>query len=183
MSASRPKSGSVDVVADATTITCARKKQVDFSTVYCDASQKLLVPSNSAAKSLADLGGKRVCATTGSTSILNIARLMPSAIRYQVPQRTDCLVALQQEQVDAITSDDAILLGFQAQDPYTKIIGPPLEDEPYGMAISKTHPEFVRLVNGVLDQMRADGAWRSIYSHWLGKFGPTPAPPAPHYGG
>ena len=49
------------------------------------------------------------------------------------------------------------------------------------MAISKAHPEFVRFVNGVLAQMRADGAWRSIYSRWLGKFATTPAPPTALY--
>jgi polar amino acid transport system substrate-binding protein len=93
-------------------------------------------------------------------------------------------VALQQGLVDAVTSDDSILLGFQAQDPYTKIVGPRFADEPYGMAISKAHPDFVRFVNGVLAQMRADGRWRADYARWLGKFTTTvPAPPPAHYGG
>jgi polar amino acid transport system substrate-binding protein len=98
-----------------------------------------------------------------------------------VAQRTDCLVALQQGAADAISTDDAILLGFKAQDPYTKIIGPRFSDEPYGIAISKSHPEFVRFVNGVLERMRADGTWRGIYARWLGRYYRTPAPPAPHY--
>lgn len=173
--------GSVDVVADAMTITCRRSRQVDFSTVYFDAGQKILVPSNSPARSVKDLGGKPVCATIGSTSIDTLDALVPRPIPYPVAQRTDCLVKLQQGLVDAITSDDSILLGFKAQDPYTRIVGPRFADEPYGMAISKAHPEFVRFVNGVLAQMRADGAWRSIYSRWLGKFATTPAPPTALY--
>ena len=59
--------------------------------------------------------------------------------------------------VDAISSDNAILLGYTSQDPNTKIVGPPIADEPYGMAISKKHPDFVRFVNGMLARMRADG--------------------------
>jgi polar amino acid transport system substrate-binding protein len=51
------------------------------------------------------------------------------------------------------------------------------------MAISQAHPDFVRFVNGVLQRMRTDGAWHSIYSRWLSRFGPTPAPPAAHYNG
>jgi polar amino acid transport system substrate-binding protein len=176
------QNGSVDIVADAMTITCERSKKVDFSTVYFDAGQRVLVPSDSRAGSIRDLGGKRVCATVGSTSIRNIARSNPTPISYPVAQRTDCLVALQQGAVDAVSTDDAILLGFRAQDPNTTIVGNRFSDEPYGMGISKAHPEFVRFVNGVLDQMRADGAWQRIYSQWLGRFvRPTPPPPAPHY--
>lgn len=176
--------GSVDIVVDAVTITCERLKQVDFSTVYFSAGQRLLVPSSSPVRGIQDLAGKRVCATKGSTSLENIKRLAPKAVTVGVAQRTDCLVALQQGTVDAVTSDDSILLGFQAQDPYTKVVGPNISPQPYGMAISKAHPDFVRFVNGVLQQMRADGSWRQIYSRWLGRLVvQTPAPPTPRYRG
>lgn len=176
--------GSVDIVVDAMTITCARKHQVDFSTVYYAAQQRLLVPINSSIHSIADLAGKRVCATKGSTSIENIEKLAPKAIPVPVAQRTDCLVDLQQGTVDAVTSDDAILLGFQAQDPFTKIVGPDISPQPYGMAINKSHPEFVRFVNGVLARMRADGTWQRIYNKWLRPLtNSTPAAPTPHYSG
>jgi polar amino acid transport system substrate-binding protein len=107
--------------------------------------------------SVVGLLGRPVCATRGSTSIKNLASFVPGAVPYPVDQRTDCLVALQEGKVAAITSDDAILLGFQAQDPYTRIVGPDGPAQPYGMAIAKTHPEFVRFVNGWLAQIRANG--------------------------
>jgi polar amino acid transport system substrate-binding protein len=176
--------GSVDIVVDAMTITCARKQQVDFSTVYYDAQQRLLVPMNSPVHSVADLASKRVCATKGSTSIENIEKDAPKALAVPVAQRTDCLVDLQQGTVDAVTSDDTILLGFQAQDPFTKIVGPDISPQPYGMAINKSHPEFVRFVNGVLARIRANGTWQHIYQRWLGALvKSTPAPPTPHYSG
>lgn len=173
--------GSVDIVADAVTITCARRQQADFSTVYYDAGQKILVPSDSSARSVKDLAGKRVCATIDSTTIQTLAGLVPRVVPYGVPQRTDCLVALQEGLVSAISSDDSILLGYKAQDPYTKIVGPSLAPEPYGMAISKAHPDFVRFVNGVLAQLRKDGGWRAIYRRWLGKYTRVPTPPAATY--
>jgi polar amino acid transport system substrate-binding protein len=178
------RNNDVDIVADAMTVTCARKQQVDFSAVYYNAGQKILVPSSSQAHSVADLGGKKICATTGSTSIARLDTLTPRPVAVGVPQRTDCLVKLQEGLVSAITSDDALLLGLKAQDPDTRIVGPVFAPDPYGMAISKAHPEFVRFVNGVLAQMRKDGRLHAIYAHWLGPYvKPVPQPPRPRYDG
>jgi polar amino acid transport system substrate-binding protein len=175
--------GTVDIVVDAVTITCMRRQQVDFSTVYYDAGQRVLVPISSKARGLQDLGGKRVCASAQSAPIPVIERQPSHPIAVGAPQAIDCLVYLQQGRVDAISTDDSILLGFRAQDPYTKIVGPRVADVPYGMAISKVHPEFVRFVNGVLARIRRDGTWRRIYAHRLGPLthSPTPAPPTAEY--
>jgi polar amino acid transport system substrate-binding protein len=175
--------GSVDIVVDAVTITCSRRQDVDFSTVYYEAGQRVLVPISSKARGLQDLGGKRVCASAQSTPIQVIQRQPSHPIAVGAPQAIDCLVYLQEGRVDAISTDDSILLGFKAQDPYTKIVGPSVAKVPYGMAISKAHPEFVRFVNGVLARMRADGTWRRIYAHRLGNVthSKTPAPPTAQY--
>jgi polar amino acid transport system substrate-binding protein len=169
--------GSVDIVAHTMTITCARLQQVDFSSVYFDAHQRVLVLKNSTARSLTDLRGQKVCATAGSDSFAKIAAA--KAIPVAVPYWTDCLVLLQQGDVAAISTDDSILAGLAAQDPWTKLIGPPLTDEPYGLAISKQHPDFVAFVNAVLEQLRTDGQWSASYAHWIGT--PVPAPPAAQY--
>ena len=171
-------SGAVDIVAHTMTITCARLQQVDFSSVYFDAAQRVLVLKNSSATSLDSLRGQRVCATTGSDSLAVIAA--HNAVPVAVPYWTDCLVLLQQGDVAAISTDDSILDGLAAQDPWTKLIGPRLTDEPYGLAISKQHPEFVRFVNAVLQQLRTDGQWAASYAHWVGT--PVPSPPPAQYG-
>ena len=169
--------GSVDVVAHTMTITCARLQQVDFSSVYFDAGQRVLVQQNSTAASLASLRGRKVCATKGSDSLAVIAAAM--AIPVSVQYWTDCLVRLQQDEVAAISTDDSILDGLAAQDPFTKLIGPRLTDEPYGLAISKQHPDFVAFVNAVLQQLRTDGRWTASYARWIGN--PVPAPPPAQY--
>ncbi len=173
------QNGSVDIVVDTMTINCDRLKQVAFSTDYYDAGQRVLVPKSSAAKGIDDLGGRRVCAAAGSTSIANIAHARSHPVPVSVADWTDCLVMLQQGQVDAISTDDTILAGMAAQDPNTKLVGDRFTDEPYGVAVSRSAPDLVRFVNGVLDRMRADGSWAAIYTRWLG--GPAPAPPMARY--
>jgi len=180
------ESGEVDIVAETMTINCEREKDVDFSSVYFEAGQQILVPSNSSITGPQDLGGKRVCATDGSTSLNNLVvpPVAPHVTIWAVANETDCLVMLQQGQVDAISTDNAILEGLAAQDPNTKIVGPTFTQEPYGMAISKAHPEFTSFVNGVLTNERADGTWAAIYNRWLGAATagqPTPAPPVASY--
>ena len=175
------QNGTVDLVAETMTVNCARDKLVDFSTVYYDAGQKILVPISSTATSLADLGGKTVCAAAGSTSIDAIKAAASRPTLLTEPSWGDCLVAFQQNRADAISTDDTILAGLAAQDPYTKVAGPRFTDEPYGLAISKSHPEFTRFVNGVLARERADGTWTELFKRWLAKYAPTPAPPAAHY--
>jgi polar amino acid transport system substrate-binding protein len=180
------QSGKVDIVAHTMTITCARLQLADFSTVYFDAAQRVLVLRNSGISSLPELTGRKICATSTSTSLARIKAGLgigsgQRALGIPVVAQgwTDCLVLLQQGDVAAISTDDSILAGLEAQDPYTKIIGPALSNEPYGVAISKQHPDFVRFVNAVLAKLRADGQWAASYRRWIGT--PVPAPPAAHY--
>jgi polar amino acid transport system substrate-binding protein len=169
------RSGEVDIVAHSMTITCERWQLVDFSTVYIHAGQRILVEKNSPVRGIKDLGGKKVCATTGSTSIATIEAARPRPVAVAEPFWTDCLVLLQQGQVAAISTDDVILAGLAAQDPFTKLVGPRFTNEPHGLAISQQHPDFVRFVNAVLQQMRTDGRWAASYARWVG----TPVPPPP----
>ncbi len=166
--------GAVDIVAYTMTILCSRLKSIAFSSVYFDAHQRVLVLKNSPARSLADLRGQKVCATNGADSLTAIAKAgaIPKLVQYW----TDCLVLLQQGDVAAISTDDSILTGLQHQDPWTKLVGPRLEDEPYGLAISLQHPDFVRFVNAVLEQMRTDGKWAASYARWIKTTVPAPPP-------
>lgn len=176
------KNNSVDLVADTMTENCARWQQIDFSTEYYAATQRVLVDKDTTYQSLADLGGKKVCAQAGSTSIATVARASSHPVPIAAPGITDCLILLQEGEVDAISTDDAILAGLAAQDPQTHIVGPALEAEPYGIGISQGNQDLVRFVNGVLDQLRADGGWAALYTKWPGRLGGTaPPPPAAVY--
>jgi polar amino acid transport system substrate-binding protein len=174
---------SVDLVIDTMTITCQRLTQVDFSAVYYDAQQRLLVAKNSGYTSLADLGGKNVCAQTGSTSIAEIqqADANPKPRAIQVTDITDCLALLEENQVSAISTDDTILAGLAEQDPNLEVVGPSLAPEPYGIAMRLGETDLEAYVNGVLAQYEADGGWAASYGRWFEPSLGAGSPPRAQY--
>jgi len=177
--------GKVDIVVDTMTITCYRRTKVDFSAVYYDAQQRLLVPLGSGIKSISALAHKPVCATTGSNPIEVMKAMSPQTRPIPVgkSQAIDCLVAMQLGQVEGISTDSSILLGFKAQDPNTEIVGPSLKAVPYGMAINSSHRDFVQFVNGVLSKLERNGTWQQLQANWLRNFGQLESPPTPRYDG
>ncbi|WP_434444495.1 transporter substrate-binding domain-containing protein [Lentzea sp. E54] len=173
------QSGAVDVVVRTMTITCDRLEEVDFSQVYYQAGQRVLVRRNSGITDVDGLKDKKVCVASGSTSLGNVVNRAGTTV--SVPNWTDCLVMLQQGQTDAISTDDTILAGLAAQDPYTEVVGSRFTDESYGVGIPKGQQDLVRFVNGVLERMRADGTWNALYQRWLRTLGPAPTPPVARY--
>jgi polar amino acid transport system substrate-binding protein len=171
----------VDLVIRTMSMTCERWQQVSFSTEYIPSRQRLLVRRADGIKDFPDLAGKKVCATKGSTSIVTIAKQPHNLIPVSTDSTLDCLVLLQQGQVDAVSTIDILLAGLAAQDPTTVVTGQAVSDEPAGIGIPKEHQDMTRFVNGVLEKMRADGTWTRIYDKWLKeRLGPA-TPPVPVY--
>lgn len=171
----------VDVVVKTMTITCERRKLVNFSTVYLDANQRILAPRDSPIAKAADLPGKRVCVARGTTSLRRIREIAPAPVIVSVVNWADCLVALQQREVDAVSTDDSILAGLVEEDPYLHIVGPNMATQPYGVGINLESTGLVRFVNGTLQRIRTDGTWNTLYRKWLAVLGPAPTPPTPRY--
>ena len=167
----------VDMVVRTMTMNCERWQEVEFSTEYYHAGQRLLVQSDSGIEGLEDLtADHQVCTGQGSTSPGNIYRLS-EAQPVTVPDFNDCLVLLQQGVVDAITTDDTILAGMAVQDPTLSVVGEPFSEEPYGIAFAQGNTELAQYVNGVLEDMIADGTWAEIYDEWLAAPLDQPEPP------
>lgn len=167
----------VDVVVKTMSITCERLKAVDFSVPYYAASQQILAYRNSGISRASDLAGKTVCATRASTSIGRVQRAVPTAKYVTTASWADCLVMMQQGQVEAITSDDTILAGIASQDPWVHVVGDSLGVENYGVGVPKGEDDLVRFINGVLAARRADGSWQRAYNEWLSLLGPGSPPP------
>lgn len=171
----------VDIVVKTMSITCQRREVVNFSTVYLTANQRILTARDSAIRQAADLSGKRVCVTKGTTSLQRVRQISPPPIIVSVVNWADCLVALQQGQVDAVSTDDSILAGLMSQDPYLHLVGPNMGQEPYGIGLNLHNTDLVRFINGTLERIRRDGTWNTLYRKWLTVLGPAPPPPEARY--
>ncbi len=177
----RLEAGDVDLVVKTMTINCDRWGKINFSSVYYNSAQRLLVRAGSPFKELDDAidAGATICAVSGTTS-LDLLNTEGAKVT-EVGDWTDCLVEFQAGRVDGISTDDTILAGLSTQDPYAGIEGRKLSSEPYGIALPKGADDFTRFVNAVLQQAREDGTWQALYDQWLATtLGPS-TPPAASY--
>lgn len=164
------QNGEIDIIIATMTINEERKQQVDFTDVYFKAGQSLLVKKDSAIQSIADLKkGTKVMAVKGSTSAINIRAKAPEATVLEFDNYQDAFTALKAGQGDALTTDNAILLGMVKQDPGFRLAGGNFTDEPYGMAVRKGDSEFVAYVNKFLKEMNASGEYDKLYEQWFGE--------------
>ncbi|MFI8190244.1 glutamate ABC transporter substrate-binding protein [Streptomyces sp. NPDC085946] len=166
--------GDVKFIAATYSITDERKQKVDFAGPYLLAHQDLLVKADSDIKEGTDLNGKKLCSVTGSTSAQNVKNeIAPKAQLQELGGYSECIAGLQSGALDAVTTDDAILAGFAAQDQYKgqfKLTGLKLSNENYGIGVKKGDTETVNKINDALEKMVSDGSWEKAVKE---NFGPA----------
>jgi polar amino acid transport system substrate-binding protein len=174
--------GRVDLIVRTMTITCERKKDVDFSTAYFQTGQQVLAPENSSISGYdSSLEGKRVCRADGSTAEAKLSEQDYGSKPVRVANQLDCLVRLQLGQADAVVTDSALAAGQAAQDPSVVLKGEEFTREYYGVAVKLGSDDLVRRVNKVLEDYR-QGAWSTAYEKWLeADMGRNPGPPNANY--
>lgn len=162
--------GEIDMIVATMTITEDRKKEVDFSDVYFQAGQSLLVKKGSPITGIQDATkDTTILGSKGSTSIKNIKEKVEGIKVLEFDNYQDAFSALKAGKGDALTTDDAILYGMAAQDPGYEVVGEPFTDEPYGIAIQKGNVDVVKAVNDTLTELKANGEYDKIYEKWIGK--------------
>lgn len=173
--------GAVDLVVATYTINDDRKEIMSFAGPYFIAGQDLMVTKGNplAITGPDDLTGKNVCSVEGSTSAQNMQTDYPQAQLTLFDVYSKCLAALKNGQVDAVTTDNVILIGFVAQDPDAfEVVGKPFTSEPYGIGLKFEDTDFRNFINDALEASYADGSWVAAWEATAGKFLGTPVPPA-----
>ena len=138
---------------------------VDFAGPYFLAHQDLLVRRNETEITGPDtLNGRDLCSVPGTTSAANVVQRYQGRIQLkELPRFSDCVQALADSQVDAVTTDDVILAGYAAEPQYRgalKVVGEGFSDESYGVGVRKGDTALRDQVNAALKQYVADGSWR-----------------------
>ncbi len=159
--------GDIDAIVATMTITEDRKKEVDFTDVYFDAGQSLLVKKGSDIKGIDSLKGKKVLAVKGSTSSINIREKAPEAQVLEFENYSEAFAALKSGQGDALTTDDSILYGMADEDPSYELVGGTFTEEPYGIAVKKANTEFVEELNKALKSLKDSGKYDEIHDKWI----------------
>ena len=175
------KGGQIDYYVGTYSITDKRKNDVSFAGPYFVAGQDLLVRKDETAITGKDtLKGKKVCSATGSTPIQRVrdeGLTEPSNI-VEFKTYSECVSQLLDKKVDTVTTDDAILKGFAAQNPSAlKVVGKPFSIEKYGIGLPHDDKALRRAVNAILLKAFSDGTWQKIYDGTLGKSGSAAKPP------
>jgi ABC-type amino acid transport substrate-binding protein len=163
------KRGTVDLILSTMTINAERDREIDFSEPYYIAEGRILVPKGSDIEGIDDLAGRNVCTALGSTYEETLRKQAPKAKLKLVDTYSECLELVQNEAVDAVSTDDVILTGMIIQDDSLELVGERLTTEPYGVGIKEGDAELKRFVDGVLKAAEDDGRWEETYQKWVGR--------------
>ncbi|MFD9338845.1 glutamate ABC transporter substrate-binding protein [Streptomyces sp. NPDC060028] len=175
------QNGQIDFYVGTYTINANRKKQVGFAGPYFMAGQSLLVRKGEKdIKGPEDLAGKKVCSAAGSTPYQRLQKEFPRAVLVAYDTYSICVDNLLTYQVDAVSTDDSILLGYAAKVPEElKVVGKPFSEEPYGVGVPRADNALRFALDDALERNEKDGNWKKAYEATLGLSGePAPKPPA-----
>ncbi|MEV7693970.1 glutamate ABC transporter substrate-binding protein [Microbacterium sp. NPDC089189] len=163
--------GDIDYYVGTYSITDSRKQQIDFAGPYFITGQGLLVAADDdSITGPDDLAGKVVCSVTGSTPLQRIRDEYAPGDTVENDTYSQCVEQLKQGQVDAITTDEAILAGYVALEPDAlKIAGEPFSEERYGVGLPKGDTVLKDHINALL----TDGGdvWTSLFDTHLAPAG------------
>ncbi|MBT2511171.1 glutamate ABC transporter substrate-binding protein [Streptomyces sp. ISL-98] len=165
--------GDVDLYVGTYTINDERKKQVGFAGPYFMAGADLLVRKDEKTITGPDsLKGKKVCSIVGSTPLQEIKKPKYGAKATELSKYSECVQQLINNEVDAVTTDDAILKGYAAQRPTKlKVVGKPFTKEPYGIGMSKDDKVLREAVSKALEAHIKNGDYKKAYDATLGLSG------------
>lgn len=174
------QNGQIDYYVGTYTINANRRKLVGFAGPYYLAGQSLLVrKGENDIHGPQDLDGKRVCSAAGSTPYQRIRADYPKAVLVAYDTYSVCVDNLLTYQVDAVTTDDAILIGYAAKVPdELKVVGRPFSKEPYGIGVPHADTALRLALDDALEARERNGDWKKAYEATLGLSGvPAPGPP------
>lgn len=172
--------GNIDMECGTTTNSIQRQQQVSFSTNYYATEVRMAVKANAPIKTIADLNGKAVATTQGTTSDKYI-KMSEKGENVNVnnvygKDHSDSFAMVASGRAAAFVMDDNILAGLIAKSSNPKdfkIVGPILSSEPYGIMLPKDDPAYKAIADKVVNTMWKNGQMAALYKKWF----QSPIPP------
>ena len=174
------QAGNIDLECGSTTNSVERQKQVSFGPTYFVINVTAAVKKSSGIKQLADLSGKTISTTSGTTAVplLKQYEKTKSADIKEIygKDHAESFLLLSQDRTAAFVMDDILLAGQIANSGNPgdyMIIGESLRTEPYSMMLRKDDPQFKALVDKTITAVMKSGEINGIYAKWF----TSPIPP------
>ncbi|GGH65264.1 amino acid ABC transporter substrate-binding protein [Comamonas phosphati] len=166
--------GTIDLECGSTTNNTVRAKEVGFAINHFYTGTRLLVKKSSGIKDYADLKGKTVAITTGTTN-LQVLRKASAEQNWglnivMAKDHADGFLLVENDRAAAFGMDDILLYGLiaNAKSPQDfQVVAQPLQVEPYACMLRKDDPQFKQLVDGVIGDMMKSGAFAKLYDKWF----------------
>ena len=175
------QNGTVDLECGSTTNNAARQKDVAFAMTTYVEEGRIVVKANSPIKGIADLNGKTVATTTGTTSVQTLRKNKRAANMHFKEvfgkDHADSFLLLESGRADAFVMDGQILAGLVSKSKAPadyKILGEILSVEPIACMIRKDDPAFRKAVDDSIVAMVKSGELAKMYDKWFMQ----PIPPA-----
>ncbi|MHC3468469.1 transporter substrate-binding domain-containing protein [Streptomyces sp. 7R007] len=174
-------SGECDLAAAGMTITAERKKNVDFSDPYFDATQALLVDKDSGVTSLADAKAKKVkLGAQAQTTGEDYAKKQGfDPVSFESSDAV--LNGLRTGQVKAVIIDYPVVQGWlktKANADAFQLADNINTGEQYGFTVKKGNTRLLAAINKAIKDAKADGTYKKLYEKWIGPYDASAASPS-----
>ncbi|MGV9250200.1 transporter substrate-binding domain-containing protein [Streptomyces sp. NPDC003697] len=174
-------SGECDLAAAGMTITEERKKNVDFSDPYFNATQAVLVDKKSGITSLADVKakGKKLGAQAQTTGEEYVKGKGYDPVSFESSDAV--LNGLRTGQVQAVVIDYPVVQGWlkdKANAGAFKVVDSLNTGEQYGFTVKKGNTELRTAINKAIADAKADGTYKKLYEQWIGPYDESASSPA-----
>ncbi|MDX3384995.1 transporter substrate-binding domain-containing protein [Streptomyces niveiscabiei] len=174
-------SGQCDVAAAGMTITAERRKNVDFSDPYFDATQAVLVDRNSGLTSLADIKAKnaKLGAQAQTTGEDYAKKQGFDPVSFESSDAV--LSGLRTGQVKAVIIDYPVVQGWlktKADADAFQVVDNLNTGEQYGFTVKKGNTKLLAAINKALAKARSDGTYKTLYEKWIGPYDAAAASPS-----
>ncbi|CAM5582279.1 amino acid ABC transporter substrate-binding protein [Streptomyces sp. WAC 01325] len=173
-------SGECDLAAAGMTITDERKKNVDFSDPYFEATQAVLVDKKSGISSFADLKGKKVGAQAQTTGEDYAKSKGLDPVSFESSDAV--LNGLRTGQVEAVVIDYPVVQGWlkdKANAAAFEVAEQVNTGEQYGVTVKKGNDKLREAINKAIKDAKADGTYKKLYEQWIGPYDESAASPSP----
>ncbi len=168
------QNGTIDFECGSTTNNVARQKDASFAVTTFVDEVRTAVKANSGIKSIADLAGKTVATTTGTTSVQHLRRHERGAnIDFKTVQgkdHADSFLLLESGRADAFVMDGSILAANIARSKNPKdfaIVGEAISFEPIACMLRKDDAKMKQALDTSIKRQIKDGSLAKLYDKWF----------------